>query len=351
MDNVVSTALMMSWPLLLVPLTFAKHRPKPLRMLLLVIGASIGGIAAGNVIATDMHMLPIWTGLAYSSATLVLWIVFGGLARAAGGVRLFRTPLLMATLAGAVMGEIAAAAMFATHPNKKSAARMALAACGGAMMSRIGDPALLLLGAEASWIDIAPVGLLCALVSVPGPKIQIDVGRSTVTAVAMVVAVCACLLPHALIAVLCVGCVVMAGMCWFNGEDSGSRHIDAEMLLWVLGLMMLVVLSTTGGLAELIATGIEESQETFGVWAIPALTGVSVMVAAMFDGLGGAAIGVAVMDRALSIHVDHLPMAMMLGLSVGGLGPLIVSGALREGMFRWLCQVCVVVLWSWFVLS
>ncbi len=45
------------------------------------------------------------------------------------------------------------------------------------------------------------------------------------------------------------------------------------------------------------------------------------------------------MDRALDLRVPGLAVALAVGIGVGGLGPLVIAGAVREGFRRWVLAV------------
>jgi hypothetical protein len=60
---------------------------------------------------------------------------------------------------------------------------------------------------------------------------------------------------------------------------------------------------------------------------------------------------VGLLDRAMSLNIDGARLALTAGLAVGGLGPLVVAGALRAGWKRWFLQVVVTVIYVGLVLK
>ncbi len=343
MNELIRAVVAMSWPLLVVGR--ASGRPRGGSVLLVMIGlVLVSGFVFGALVPADLLFLPSWTGLGAGMLSLVLWVLLGSLARVAGGVSLPGPPLLSAIAIGALIGEIGAAGMIAGVSDKRSAARLALAAAGGAMIGRVGDPALLLLMDQVGW-SLAPLGLLTALVAVPGGALPRIEGHTVVTAAAALVAAAAIFagdfLPH----VLAAGCLLMAAL-----AGGKLRHVDLKPVGWCLGLTVLVVLSTASGLPELAAWGLELVQEILGAWRMPGLTAIGVLIAVLSEGISGALLTSAVLDRALDLTVDGVPTALAAGLAVGGLAPLVIVGAVREGLLRWAAQVFLALLWAGLVL-
>ncbi|MFT5683397.1 MAG: hypothetical protein ACI8RZ_004328 [Myxococcota bacterium] len=343
MSELIRAVVALSWPLLVVG-RLSGRRAAGLSLLILVAIVLVSGFALGALTPADVLHLPAWTGLGGGMLSLLLWVLLGSLARAAGGVSLPGPPILSAIAAGALIGELGAAGMIAGMSDKRAAARLALAAAGGAMIGRIGDPALLLLMDQVGW-SLAPLGLLTALVALPGGALPRLEGRPLVTGAAAVVAVAAVFsgtfLPH----VLAVGCVLMAAL-----AGGKVRQTDLKPVAWCLGLTVLVVVSTTSGLPELAAWGLELIQEILGAWRLPALAALGALIAVLSEGISGALLTTAILDRALDLTVDGVPAALAAGLATGGLAPLVVVGAVREGLLRWGAQVLLAILWAGLVL-
>ena len=343
MNELIGAVVAMSWPLLVSGGLAGRRRSVGMVSLLIALVVAGGGLLGALSPADAIH-LPQWTGLGGAMLSLLLWAMLGMLARAAGGVSLPGPPLLTAIAAGALMGEIGAAAMIAGMADKRAAARLALAAAGGALIGRVGDPALVLLFEPVGW-SLAPLGLLLALVAAPGVPLPRLEGRPLVTGVAALVALAAALsgvwLPH----VLAAGCVVMAVLA---GER--VRSVELKPVALVGGLVVLSMLATASGLTELAAWGIEYVQESLGVLLLPVLTAAGALVSLLADGTAGALLGAAIVDRALDLRVTGVPAALAAGLAVGGLTPLLMVGAVREGLPRWMLQVLLAVLWAGLVL-
>ena len=62
----------------------------------------------------------------------------------------------------------------------------------------------------------------------------------------------------------------------------------------------------------------------------------SSLQAALVDGGAGGFIAHAVADRALDLQVEHAFLALSTGAALGGLGPLFIAGAVKEGLARYL---------------
>ena len=343
MNELIAAVVATSWPLLVSGRLVGRRRALAMLAALIVM-VLVGGGVLGALAPADALYLPAWTGLGGAMLSLILWAMLGMLARAAGGVSLPGPPLLTAIAAGALIGELGAAAMIAGMTDKRAAARLALAAAGGAMIGRIGDPALVLLFEPVGW-SLAPLGLLLALVAVPGSPLPRLDGRPLITAAAAMVAVAAAFsgawLPH----VLAAGCVLMAVLA---GER--VRSVELKPVGWVSGVVVLALLATASGLTELAAWGIEYVQESLGGLLLPVLTAAGALVSLLADGAAGALLGTAIVDRALDLRVAGVPAALAAGLAVGGLTPLLIVGALREGLVRWALQVLLAVLWAGLVL-
>ncbi len=338
-------AIALGWPLLALG-GIRRWRRRLLALVILVAASVTAGLVMGALVPADALLLPRWTGLGAPALQLVLWVTFGLLARAAGGVALPGPPLLTAAIAGAVIGDVAAAgALAAGARDRRGAARLALAAAGGGLIGRIGGPALRLLGGDIGW-QLVPVGGLCVLVAVPGGPLPQVTGRTAVTAAAGAVALIAVLLPALLLPALVVGCGVMLAL-----AGPGALRAHRKALVWPLGVVALVILSTAGGVAELTAWGLEELQSLLGAALLPVLTGAGALVAALTDDGGAALLAVAHRDRALSVTVPDVQVALVAGIAVGGLGPLIAADAVRAGLLRWLVQVGIAIAWVGLVVA
>ena len=70
------------------------------------------------------------------------------------------------------------------------------------------------------------------------------------------------------------------------------------------------------------------------------------LLGALLNGAGGGLVAVSFFDRALSLRIPHAALYVTVGLAVGGLGPLVLAGAVREGLRGWLLQVGLGLAWA-----
>lgn len=341
-------AVALGWPVLFVGI--AARGARGLWVLLgFLVAAYGGGLAVGALQPLDPVYLPGWTGMGASAGLLVLWAAYGAVARAAGGARMPGTPLFGAVLSGAVLGELAAAALVAAGASdQKSAARLALAASAGGLLGRVGDPAMLLLAERDPdmLFVLAPMALLCILILLPGGPLEAPKGRWSVSAVGAATALGAVLLgPHAWIALL----LGMVGLAALAGR-AGLKEIDWQLPVKTALIGGLIISAAAGGIPELIAEGLEFAQRLTGAALKPLVAAVSALAAAALDSTGAALLADATLDRARSLTTSGVAASMAAGIAVGSVGPLLVAGALREGWKLWLAQIGIAVLWAWLVL-
>jgi hypothetical protein len=117
--------------------------------------------------------------------------------------------------------------------------------------------------------------------------------------------------------------------------------------LWVVGSVGLVLVAVASGLPELAASGLERGEVTF-VWvqAVP-LAGAAALLGALIGAPAAVLFAAALVDRALDLRMEGAALACAIGTAVGPLGPLVVAGALRKGILRWLVQIALGLLWIW----
>lgn len=355
----------LSWSL---PLLGAACALRDRRTRLLLLGAFLlltllsGAVLGALSLPGDLLALPGWTGLADAVLLLGLWALFGALAAAAaaagGGAWLPGPPLLGAVLCGALLGEVAGSLLcMAGATTPLSRARLALAASAGGLFGRLGDPTVLLLSAhrpDALFI-LTPLGLLCALVALPGPPLPSSSteGRGQgwrgggVLLVGLLTALGTALAGSSAWLPLLAGCVGMAAL-----ARNQLRTVDLSLPLRALLLGGLLILVAAGGLPELAALGLETVQEILGAWLKPLLALAFVLLAVLTDSLGVALLAEAVVDRGLSLSRPGLVETMAAAAAIGGLTPLLLAGpgALRAGAVRWLAQVAIVAFWAALVL-
>lgn len=353
--------LLASLPLLGLALVGPFSRLRPQAAMIVALLAVAGGLGLGLLLPTDLWRLPDLVGLRTEVLLLLAWGLYGGLASLAGGLRLPGPPLVGAFLAGASMGELgAAAALAGAARDRAGAARLALAAMGGAMVGRVGDPAVLALAGRVdsrTWA-LVPLGLAMALVAAPRREHlrEHPPGSAPVTAVTALVALAAVAFPAWALVALGLGILALAGIAIAARLRGGAR--DPEALarvlapsLWTLGSVVLALVATAGGLPHVGAEGLALVVDQVGPVLMPVGTLGAALLAALLDGPAAGLLLAAFVDRAVWFRGDGLALVVMTGAAVGGLGPLVVVGGLRAGLWRWAVQVALAVVWAWVVTS
>lgn len=323
---------------------------------LLALGVcSIIGLSTGVLDASDLVGLPAHTGLGAELMILVGWSLVAAFLPAAGRPRLPRgwPPMVLAMGLGALLGELGAAAVLgAAATSRAAAARLALAAAGGALIGRVGDPAMLVmgprLGAEAAWL--LPVGLLCAMVAWPmRGDLQVDEPNTpaehpegcsdpswAVTGVALLVGVAAQFSPFAVPALLA-GSLVLGIL--------GARHLKARarlgVPLHVLAVAGLVLVLAAAGAPALVGHGLEAIRFDYAP-QMPALGYLTGVLASLgLDSAGGGLFAAALLDATPTLQDGSLRVALAAGAGVAGIGPLVLAGAVRQGWKMWALQILV----------
>jgi hypothetical protein len=309
----------------------------------LVLGvlALVVGVWKGVLVSSDASWLLVHGGLAEGLAQLFMWTVFAILLRTHGRPVLRGHPMLIAPLMGALMGELAAAAILSAGArDSKGAARLALAAAGGAMWGRIGDPALLTLWNRGfSPMVLAMFGLVCVAIASPETEdLESDEEVDPiVTGACIAVAVLAVSRELAMEG-LAIGCGVL--LYQLRGE---VKKADLRPLAWLLGGALTVLVAVSGGVMALAGLGLVELQAMWGEQLLIPLAGAGALLSAFCGGESASLIAVAIMERSPGLQIEGMFTALVGGLAVGGLGPLVVAGALKEGLLRWAVQVLAVV--------
>ncbi|MGB0639573.1 MAG: hypothetical protein ACPGTU_09580, partial [Myxococcota bacterium] len=236
----------------------------------------------------------------------------------------------------------------ASARDAKGGARLALAAAGGGMIGRMGDPAMLVFAESRPDIlmFMAPLGLLCALLARPRREdlIQGEQKNRTRTVLVAVVALVA-LIPGLTVVAIVSGIIGLAAL---SSDRRGPIEVGGS--LWHFGAVVLGIIAVVGGGVEQVAVGLEWAQELGGAWGAPALTLAAALLTALTDATAMSIVGQGVMDRALSLDAVGAAPAMAAGIAVGGLAPLIAARALRAGWRLWLGQVALAILWVAFLI-
>jgi hypothetical protein len=343
MEAVVMGIVVCSAPLVLLGL-MAGWRWRLAAAVVIAVGGLSAGVGLGVLGFSDLWVVPTGVEMDDALILIVMWCIFGSIARTAGPLSIPGPPWLMAMVMGATLGEVPAAAILSAGASTpKGAARLALAAAGGGMVGRMGDPALLILAAGHPLVMacLAPLGILCALLARPRSEdvVQPEAANTVRTWLVAVVALAA-MVPGATVWALLVGIV---GLSVMAGDRRG--HVDLVTPAWQLIGVLMALLAIVGGLAEQIATGLEMVAELAGWMGLPALTAIAALCTAMSDSTAMAVLNSGLLDRAVSLRSDDLRIALTAGVAVGGLAPLFAAGSVRAGLRLWLAQILLAIVW------
>lgn len=332
-------------PLLLLGIVSHGRWRLPLAAVLVAAAFAVAG-SKGIVMVEDLWVLPLGIGMTDQLILLLMWCLLGSAARAVGPVTLPGPTWLTALLMGAGMGEVPAATMLSlSAKTPKGAARLALTAAAGAMLGRLGDPAMLILleGDPAATLAIVPLAVVLAVVVRPRAEdVHAWDGRFSVHHAALLAVILAACVPGLTLWAIAAGIGLF--VFWSREEQ---RPLELATPAWQLAALALAVLAIGGGAAEQAALGLELSVELLGDWAAPLLVGVTALLSALTDGLAMAVFCQGIIDRSMSLDSILLVTPMTAGVAVGGLGPLIAAGAIKVGWRLWLLQVVVAMIWGW----
>lgn len=311
----------------------------------LALAAVVIGLARGFLVPMDLLHLPAWSGLTRECAALLAWALWAGAARMAPAPWLPGPPVVSAGLAGALFGEISGAALVASgQTDRRAAASLALAAAAGALLGRVGDPVLLALGDRVSALWFAPLGLvLLALAARGAPTQPVAEGDRRVTALGLAVAVGAALFPAFAWAIVLAGAVAL--LAWGLARKAPVAPA-LQSLSWVLGSAALVLVAVSAGLVDFAAEGMQDGVAFLGPAPPALLAACGALGAAFMDGPATALFAAGFLDRAMDMTFLGYEVPIAIGAAVGGLGPLVAVGALREGWRRWLLGVLIAVAYA-----
>ena len=344
MSPVVTGLVATSVPLFAMGL-IASRRFRLAGAVVVLVGTAVTAFQLGIVALSDLWVVPNHVGMADTLGLLILWVLFGAVARAVGPMAIVGPPWVMAMVMGACLGEVPAAAILSTAAKSPGgAARLALCAAGGAMIGRMGDPAMLVLtnGHPDAMYAIAPLGLFLAWLARPQSG---DVLASTpaghlrlgfVLCIAIVAAI-----PGMTEAALVAGIVGLAFM--MKGRRSA---LDVMTPAWQLLALAVALLTVVGGTPALAAESLAAVIEVLDWWAPPLMVMVTALLTALTDATAMSVIGAAIVDSPMSVDAERWVAPMAAGVAVGGLAPLIAAGAVRAGFKLWLLQIGVAVLWA-----
>ncbi len=240
---------------------------------------------------------PTWPAL----GRLWAWVAFSMLAAAPVARLLARGPLgVRCVLLSALVGDVAATLWLAGRESSPSTrTRIALTASATGLVSPLATPSTLLLGTDSSrWLL---VGVLWAL-------------------------------------------------CWPRGaaepqEETGA--ITHRRFLWPALVCLLVVVGAASGVILEARVGMDLLTEGRD-WALPAFSGLGLVLGAVGGESGGSLLAVALLDNGDAL-AQGARNVLGAGLALGGLAPLVAARAVRGGWKLWLVQCGLVVAWSWWM--
>ena len=371
-EIIVASALVAS-PLVVLRATTGR----PLWTLCVVL-CSLGiALWKGSVFFAELIYLPQWTLTWKSGLLVVSWSCCTLLLGAAnvfpkwGGVR------TQALLSGLMLGEWGAALLWLkrVESGRERAALVALASAA-ALLSPIGDPALLLLGPvdglEVWCKSLLPFAVLLGALAwraapsqVPG-EISVSEIPSTNTpglsSSQFVAAACgaqllglAAVLGYLSVLSLSVGFVlifiaVLARMVGTTGFNPAVQAVSSirPIVLWALVLYFgLMLVHATGG-SELLAMLVEDVQYTHGIYVNPGLLLGSALSVSVVDSTAGAFFWLGLLERAPDLQLTHSRAAVLLGCTVPSLMPFVIARCTKVGI-RWLALqlllVCLIGGW------
>jgi hypothetical protein len=304
---------------------------------IVALALALGGL--GFLVAFEGSPAPALAGSPWLSALLLGgWLLLGRLLAGCGGLALGPVPGLAALACGALAGDLAAVALLSQRAeDPRQSARLALTASAGGLLTGVGSPATLLVAHPA---QLWPLALAAALVAWPRGRLAAD-GRPGLTLALLAVAAGSWFhAPAALAAGLAV-----AGIAWVTSEDRDGPKPKGALL----HLALLAVLAGLAGYA-----GGLWGAEWGLAWAMaqePALGGPLVVLAGwLLAAAGGepaaALLASAIVDAPLLPRVPGVAPALAAGIGLGGVGPLLLAGAWREGRRIWGLQLLVALVWA-----
>jgi len=294
-----------------------------------VLGGVVYGSQQGILLPSDLAALP---GHAALERPLALWLAWALFATAAASSS--KTAIggrLGPVLLGAVFGELGGAVLAASGvDNPSHKARRVLAASAGALLSRTGDPAVLLHSGDGRLaFTLAVCGCVGVAVAAPPAASSGSLDRRSwaVGGVAFVAA----FLPSLALPVLALGAVALLAI--------HQRRPDPTPLLHAVGIAVLVLVGVASGTTEHLASTLEAvtipmEQHLPQVIALGG-TGAGLLLGSG----GGGLLGVAVLDRALAVTAPDAKALWTVMAAVAGLGPMLLTGTLQRGLWRHLLWV------------
>ena len=188
-----------------------------------------------------------------------------------------------APVMGALMGEVPAAALLSANARDPSAAaRMALAAAGGGLCGRLGDPALLLLWGQGldPWL-LGLLGFVCYNTSPERDDLKPSEEVDPIALAACLVAFGFAVTQESVAQGLAIAC----GLLLFQLRGD-VRSADWKPLCWVLGSSVVVLVCVAGGGTTLAGLGLLEVEGMIGERMRMPMAGAAALLSAVLGGKG-----------------------------------------------------------------
>lgn len=309
-------------------LSWLAGRRRSVAVLSLAVGSIVYGLHQGILLASDAATLPEHAGLQW---TLLQWMAWAFFATAVGSKPRERMGGRFApVLFGAVFGELGGAVLSATGEDKHRVRRV-LASSAGALLARVGDPAVLMWDGPEGWrlaVGLGVCALLGIAVAAP-PQVEWRPFQRQTLALGGVVAI-ASFLPMLTVPMLVVGGVALM-----------DRKPDLSPVYHTLGLGLLLLVAVAGGAVEHVASLLEAATIPYERWMPQIIAGTGALAGLTLGSGGGGALGVGVLDRALAVRTPDAAALWTVMAAVSGLGPLVVTRTVWRGLPRHLLWVAL----------
>jgi len=266
------------------------------------------------------------------------WFVYGALLRESARPTLGRHLGTFAVFAGALMGDLTAAALIAGMvADKRLAARAALVASASGMLTGVGTVATLMLASPS--LVIIPAALAIVVAWPRGVPVDPYEGRQERSH--MVFLIAALSMFHASIALL-VGIAVIG----WRTRFAGLKHLQWRPLVLLIAVSLATWAAWRSGALWSAEWGIAWLASRAPGLAEPLLFLASALVSALGGEPAAAFIGGEILSAPLYPRFSELAVPMAAGLGLGGLGPLLIVGGWRAGWRVWLGQLTVGAIWA-----
>ncbi len=302
------------------------------------------------LLPADLPVLPALAGHGLDSLALVGWLAYSAL-----GVRLALPgpTWLVAFLSGGLQGGLGAATVLREEAvDRPAAARLILAAGAGALLGRVGNPALLLLGDRDPRLAILLLPLSLALLLAAGVRAgdrRGAPGSRAATGIALATTALA-LAPGVGIFAPWLGAFGLALLRWTRRgappEAALSPAVAASTFGWGLGALGVALVATIAGFPGLAAAGMINLFDAWDQGLLPRLAVGGGVVGLLFGAPGGALLSAALVDRSLEIDVLPAAVALGAGLGVGSVAELLAARCLRPALPRLLWKAAIFAAWA-----